>query len=310
MISTYPEFSKLDLSQLKPVTKFTDRFEPFSDFNFTSLFCWNTDGSTEVSWLNDNLVVRMPDYLDGHTTVYSLLGDNLVEESLKTLLAQTNKLTLVPEAVIQAMQDKSAFIITEDEDNFDYVYDLDHLSDLPGSNFKKKRNKANVFVKAHENYELVVKVTHSLEPNQAEMLRSVDRQWAKATPRDEGDILAERKALDVILENSQAFKPIIVEVWVDGSIKAFSINEIINQDYAICHFEKALKTHHEHLNTFLTIEVAKKLRAAGCRWANWEQDLGLDGLRRSKRSYHPVRMLKKYTVSTHGDIGASNHSYQ
>lgn len=32
-------------------------------------------------------------------------------------------------------------------------------------------------------------------------------------------------------------------------------------------------------------------------YVNLEQDLGVEGLRKSKKSYHPFRMINKYTIS-------------
>jgi hypothetical protein len=296
MIETYPRFSKLDLSHQAQVAELTGKFAPYSDFNFTSLFCWSVDDTTEVSLLNGNLVVRMPDYLDGHT-VYSILGNNQIDASAGVLLETVDRLHFVPADTVQALAQPLDYVVTDEPDNFDYIYDLAHLSELPGAKFKKKRNKHNVFVSDHEHYELEVKTVDTLDHAHADIIKQVDRHWATLSSREMGDILPERKALDRLLDNFSAFRLFVTEVWVDGEIKAFSINEILDQDYAICHFEKALKTHHEHINTFLVIEVAKSLRAVGCKWVNWEQDLGLEGLRRSKLSYNPAKMLKKYAVS-------------
>ena len=38
----------------------------------------------------------------------------------------------------------------------------------------------------------------------------------------------------------------------------------------------------------------------GYKYVNMEQDLGIDGLRRAKRSYHPAFMIKKYTLEYKG----------
>lgn len=295
MISHYPDFSKLDIKHKNVFTRFVNQYEPYSDFNFVSMFSWDTDGSAEISRLNGNLVIRMPDYLDGHP-VYSFLGVHSVDKTIDTLLEAAPKLELVPEIVINHITDASKYRIEEDRDNFDYIYDLRHLSELAGGHYRKKRNKVNVFVRDHEDYELVVEFHKTLSPQQAEELRQVDRAWATATPRDEGDILAERKAIDKLVANFSHFNATATLVRVDGNVKAFSINEIINDDYAICHFEKALSVHHDNIFTFISTEVAKQLLKAGCKWVNWEQDLGLPGLRRSKESYKPVRMLKKYAV--------------
>jgi len=37
---------------------------------------------------------------------------------------------------------------------------------------------------------------------------------------------------------------------------------------------------------------------SGVKYLNFEQDLGLTGLRLSKKSFHPVNYLKKYKVSS------------
>lgn len=296
MIAAYPEFSPLTLAHKHQITQFTAQFEPYSDFNFSSLFCWNVDGSTEVSRLNGNLVIRMPDYLDGHM-VYSILGTNQIDESVEILLEITGKLEVVPEVVIHSLKGKERFKITEDPPNHDYVYDLSHLSEFPGAHYKKKRNKKNVFIEEHKNFELEVKVVRQFDPEHAKLIKNVDRHWATEYKREAGDILAERKALDNMLDHWGEFESIMTEVIVEGEIKAFSINQILNHNFAICHFEKALIVHHENLNTFLVAEVAQQLRDAGCLYVNWEQDLGLAGLRKSKQSYRPIRMLKKYTIA-------------
>lgn len=295
MISNYPIFTKLDINLKDKITSITSQFAPYSDFNFTSLYCWNVDDSTEVSLLYGNLVIRMPDYLTRRLT-YSILGNNRIDESLKILIDAAGQINMVPEIVFESISNKSDFVIVEDRDNFDYIYELHHLAHLPGNKFKKKRNKANVFTRDHASYELEVRTTRELTAHQIKRLTEIDHEWARLTARDEGDILSERKALSLLLQNSSEFDPIVTEIIVDGEIKAFSINEVLHDKFAICHFEKALSTHHVHLNTFLSSVVAKELQKMGCTYVNWEQDLGLEGLRQSKMSYHPINMLKKYTI--------------
>ncbi len=295
-ISNFPNFSPLSINHREEIEKFTTSFEPYSDFNFTSLFCWNTNGQTEVSILNGNLVLKLPDYLTSKL-VYSLMGDNLIDQSIRELLDMVKVLKLVPEAVVEKIDTKVDFKITEDRNNFDYLYSLADLSQLGGSKFKKKRNKSNSFVKAHQDFELVVNAHHSIGKALAEKLGQVDRLWANQASRSQGDILSERKAIDTLISHSSGFDLLVVEVSVDEAIKAFSINEKLSGHYAICHFEKALKIHHQNIYTFLASQTATEIKKLGCEFVNWEQDLGLEGLRESKMSYHPTRMLKKYTVS-------------
>ena len=45
---------------------------------------------------------------------------------------------------------------------------------------------------------------------------------------------------------------------------------------------------------------AKILDLRGVKYFNWEQDLGLPGLRKSKEKYHPSFFFKKFIVGLKG----------
>jgi hypothetical protein len=293
-IATFPDFSKLDLSHKDQIAEITRRYEPYSDFNFTSLFSWD-DGSSEVSLLNGNLVIKLADYMTGEP-VYSILGTTDIDASLDILLAATGTLKLVPEATLQAMQDGEKYVIEEDRDNFDYVYSLRTLADLPGGDFKKKRNKAHSFGRSFPGRSLQAEAG-PLTKNDGNDIIHIFKRWAEVPSKSVEEIQAEQAAVLRLIEYSESFDLYLIKLMLDGQAIAFSINEKLSDDYALCHFEKALPEYHRgNIYTYLSQEVAKALLAFGCVKVNWEQDLGLEGLRKSKSSYYPSMYLKKYTV--------------
>ena len=296
MIAQYPKFSKINLTMRSEVINFTNKFDPYSDFNFTSLISWDTNKDTRLSLLNDNLIICLPDYQTGEQ-VYSLLGDTKIDETIEILLKSTNTLGLVPEIVIENLQNSKKYKIKQDRDNFDYVYSLNNLAKMSGKDYKKKRNKANTFFKAQTGTELIVDWSSKVDKIVAEEIIELDKQWSKINTPSTRDAAYERKAINTILKNFTKLNCSIATIRSDGALVAFSINEVLNERYAICHFEKALTIKHQHIYTFLAREVAKELAKHGCQLVNWEQDLGIAGLRRSKMSYNPTKMLKKYTVS-------------
>ena len=77
---------------------------------------------------------------------------------------------------------------------------------------------------------------------------------------------------------------------------AYSIYELLPNNYAIGHFEKALKGH-AGLYDYLKHSTALDLRKQGVTHINYEQDLGIENLRYSKMLLHPETFLKKFTVS-------------
>lgn len=293
MIAHFPSFSKLEIQHKNSVGKITDRFPPYSDFNFTSLFSYDTDGSVAIALLNNNLVMRMPDYTSDQT-VYSLLGKNSVDESLSKLLELTSELKMVPEDTINSIHHKHNFKIAEDRGNFDYIYELADLAKLTGRKHKNKRHKVN-HVRHTFAEKLLVDNTNYIDHQLRQKIEEVFDKWKKHSKQTEHEIRSENIAVTRLLDNADSLNLLITLVSLETEPVAFSINEVLVDKYAICHFEKAAPIHH-HIFSFVTHQAAEYLLGQECTYVNWEQDLDIPGLRQSKMFYHPSHFLKKYTV--------------
>jgi hypothetical protein len=296
-LPTFPKFEKITQFHKKIIDNFTANYEPYSDFNFTSLFSWQGDGEAEVSLLNNNLIIRVPDYLTGNI-ICSVLGENNIEKSLKQIITVTPELKLVPQTTVsQLNMADSPFNIIEDRDNFDYLYTVEQLVDLTGADYKKIRNKINVFLRDHKSATVRTSVTREVTEEYRKALLKVCQEWALQSNVDKDDTGAEIQALERLLNNANSLDIFIVELIINNKIKGFSINEVLLNGYGICHFEKTLKSHHANSSNYLVHEVAKILHRFGVHTVNWEQDLGIEGLRRAKMSYKPYRLLRKYTIT-------------
>lgn len=71
-----------------------------------------------------------------------------------------------------------------------------------------------------------------------------------------------------------------------ASLSAFSLGEMMTDDMALIHLEKA-KTEFEGSYTVINNEFVKH-EFAGAKWINREEDMGLPSLRKAKTSYRPV----------------------
>lgn len=285
-------FSKLDISHKELVESITSRFEPYSDFNFTSLFSWN-DGTSEIGTLNGNLVIRIADYITGDP-VYSLLGDKMIDNSLVTLLSLAKEIKLVPEVATSNISQPETFEILEDQDNFDYIYSVEQLSSLPGQSLRTKRKAINRFERQYGSGATVQSIDLS-ERGQAEDLLRVFNEWAEDRGLDDEETRSEAEAIDRLLAHAANFDLIGTEARIDGKVVGFSIHEVLGRGYAVCHFQKSILSY-DNLDPYLTNAAAQELRNRDCEYVNWEQDLGLPGLRELKSSYKPVKRLKKYII--------------
>lgn len=81
---------------------------------------------------------------------------------------------------------------------------------------------------------------------------------------------------------------------INGKIAAFTIGEGINSDTFCVHIEKA-DTQYSGIYAGINNLFARSA-ASGYKYINREEDLGIEGLRKSKLSYRPAFLLDKYTV--------------
>ena len=294
MLPSYPQFASLDISHKNEIHKICSMFEPYSDFDFTSLFGWNTDGSSEVSNLGGNLVIKLPHYITSKTT-YSLLGENRIDESLGELIRLAGKLELVPEPVIKAIKHKSAYEVTEEIDQFDYVYSVEDHAFLNGQKFKGKRKKIAKFMNRFESNVSIAEISFQNKTDAKDM-KDVFLKWAEEKQKPVEEIRQESIVLDRFINHAESFNLVGLKLSINKKVVGFSIVEISRMDYALYHFHKILPSSGDGSDVYLTNQVSRLLFEKGCRFINWEQDLGIGGLRQNKMSYHPIKMLKKYKV--------------
>src|SRR5436190_24390929 len=86
----FPEFKSLKIEDQQQIESYTQKYLPYSDFNFVSLWCYDTNKDVIFSWINNNLIIRFQDYLT-KSPFYSFLGDTLVSESIDQLFTYSKK---------------------------------------------------------------------------------------------------------------------------------------------------------------------------------------------------------------------------
>ena len=82
--------------------------------------------------------------------------------------------------------------------------------------------------------------------------------------------------------------------YIDKEPAGFIIGEALNTDTFCLHFAKASKKYHG-IYEFMFNDTAKKLQSQ-YKYLNLEEDMGNKNLRRTKASYGPEMLLKKYCI--------------
>lgn len=298
MVPKFPLFKKLEIADQAYIENFTRRFEPYSDYNFVSLWSWNTRDQVRISELNGNLVVRFSDYLTG-IPFYSFLGEEDVDVTAGQLLRLTiddgifPTLKLVPMVSANLFNNK-IFQVTEDPDNFDYILSVDRLKTFSGTKLSAKRNYSKRF---NQKYTSKVEI---LDFNNKDILKKAEalfRRWVVWKKFERTEVENEFIALSRFYELTSKSNVFGLGVYIEEGLVGFSFYEILGKGFALSHFEKADAASLVGIYPFIMQKTAEFLSERGVKYINFEQDLGISGLKEAKKDYAPVSFLKKYIVS-------------
>jgi len=184
--------------------------------------------------------------------------------------------------------EKHGISISEDINNFDYLYYRNELAGLSGKKFHKKKNLVNAFIKAWPNHEQRI-----LEPELIPDAQKVLEQWKinRGMPymSQDADYIPSKESLD-------AFSVLGLHgaiYYVNGEPAAYCLGESIARGTMFCiHFEKGLEQYkgiYQYMNQAFAESLGHEFI-----YINREQDLGNAGLRQAKMTYRPVGFVKKY----------------
>lgn len=205
------------------------------------------------------------------------------------------KLYLADEkAVLLLDLPEEEFEVFADRRYFDYIYDAEKLRTLSGRAYHKKKNHINAFKKAYEGrFEY-----RSLCCNaDRQLVMDFLYKWEESRQiEDELDrIDYELKGIEFLMANCTIVAYKMGGIFIDGSLEAISIGVYGKQEQmAFIHVEKA-NPNINGLYAFINQQFLIH-EFPDAKFVNREDDMGLEGLRKSKTSYNPIYLMPKYNI--------------
>ncbi len=176
--------------------------------------------------------------------------------------------------------------------DYDYIYNVEDLANLKGKAYQSKRNFANRFQKNQPN----AKVVPIGEENREAVEQMLDTWFADRRVKDpQGDYHMEKAALQKALSHMEELGLEGVALMEGNRALAMTVGSRLAEDTFDVHFEKALDTEegaYARINQAFAGYLMEKYPVL--RYLNREDDMGLEGLRKAKLSYHPVCLIEKY----------------
>ncbi|WP_010251550.1 DUF2156 domain-containing protein [Acetivibrio cellulolyticus] len=271
-----------------------------SELSFTNIFMWRNSYKFRFGKVGELLcLISVPD--DTEPFAFEPIGE-YSEEGFKQAIDEIKEYFRAKGWKLifkRVEEDKLNFFekyfgdeidITHDRDNSDYVYLSQDLINLSGKKYHGKKNHINSFKKQYE-YEYV-RLSEDLI---GECVR-INEEWCARRSCDlHKGLYCEKMANNEVLSNFKGlgFEGALIKV--NGRYEAYTVGEILNQNTAVIHIEKA-NDDIRGLYTFINQQFCENCWK-DVEYVNREQDLGVEGLRKAKLSYNPVRFVKKYVIA-------------
>ena len=291
------EFREVTADMRQEVERYTGSAGLFSsEFTFTSYMAWGAKGKITIAFEDGAMYSRCsfpgaPMYMMAPICLDPADYGRAIARAERYMADNGVKPLFVGIAEQYAEQFRRlGFELEEDRDNFDYVYNMEDLRDLPGKKYHAKRNFINR-LEQNGGFEFV-----TLGPENIDECLELYGLWAGN--RDENDLLSVEWELDAIrtaLVNMRELDLLCGGIRIGGEIKAFSVADKPWKDMAVTYFEKA-EAEVPGLYPLINQQMAANL-LNDVKYINREEDMGLEGLRKAKLSYHPASFIKKYRAS-------------
>lgn len=278
-------FKKITINDKNLINKYFEKYTTeISEYTFTNLFCWRLTKKTEFCEYENHLVIRYEN--EGEKRFFQPFGPTpwtiiakIINEDNDAIFERIDK---------QTVENLKSFTIIEDRNNFDYVYDIKELINLEGTKYAPKRN----FIHRAKKLNPKIKI-YSKEDIQNCL--SLHETWCDIRDcKNNPSLNAEDLAIHEIFEQHDHLDIMGIVIYIDEKIAGFVIGEKLNNTMMVDHFEKA-DTKHPGIYQLLLNEFVKIIPNEYTT-INREQDLGVEGLRKAKLSYNPIKLVEKYTV--------------
>ncbi len=266
------------------------------EYTFGNLFIWSSAYSTEICRYKDFLICRWGKDDDIN---YSLpLGEGDFTDAVSAIIdyAKSNGETPViygiTEGYLGLMQEAftGKFTYKYDDGNNDYIYSTEKMASLSGKKYHGKRNHITNFKKNNPDWSF-----EKISKDNIDECLSLHSKWIENKDPDDEDYSLEFEAVKKAFEYFDELDMVGGLIRVNGEVIAYTLGEPqMNGHCFVSHFEKAPA---DMIGAYPIInQEFTKNCLMQYEYVNREEDLGIEGLRKAKQSYHPEIWLEKCTA--------------
>jgi len=289
------EFKPMDLSDIGKIKHYFEySANRTCDNTVGGAFMWRNYFSVEYAEYNETIIFKTKVVYSNNLTAFTLPlgkdvmgGINKIVEYCHAMGMPLSFCTITSDEIDLLETVFPDFTIYKELNWSDYIYNVNDLKTLSGRKYNGQRNHINAFYR--ENTDI------SFEVITADNLQQVIDFYAQISGHiDDHDPLSleEHSKTFEVLENFEQYGLYGGLLRTEGQIVAFSVAESL-RNVIFVHIEKA-DTRFRGAYQVINKELINHFATDEIEFVNREEDVGDEGLRYSKRSYHPSEMIDKY----------------
>jgi uncharacterized protein len=263
------------------------------DYCAGNLILWSDVYNTHYAVAKNMLFIK---FVNGQDIFFAYpMGNGDLKEAFQCLFAYCDeqniefKMNIIEPEMFQDIEKifPGEYEVSFIRDIADYVYKIEDLKNLVGKKYHSKKNHINKFLKTNEDwsYERIS------EENTEECIEMV-KEWCVENGCCEDKSKADE--ICVLIKGLKHRKELNLLggiIRTAGRIVALTMGEKSVEDMFVIHFEKAFADVHGAYPMMNQQFIIHEL--SNYTYVNREEDLGLEGLRKAKESYHPAYMVEK-----------------
>lgn len=257
---------------------------------------------TKIGYFNNQIIYRSQRQDGGYSYSCNFLDSPDPAALMGCILQQAKednckvRMHCITEAEWQLIEQcyPNCFMYTQDEEGYDYVYLRESLETLSGKKLHAKRNHIHRFEELYPDWSY-----ETISELNAKECRDMVVAWREeklgVDDQQDEELRMETGLIEYALDHQKELGLIGGALRVEGKIVAITLGERLTDDTFVVHFEKAFSTMQGAYPMINREFVRHEL--GSYTYVNREEDLGIEGLRRAKRSYCPYKMIKKGIVT-------------
>lgn len=293
------DFRIIDISDKERICRCLEKSDfQGCEYSFANNMAWRRLSNSKIAFFKDFYISCAFDTDDNIPVFVFPSGEgNYYEvfEEMKKYAESLNKplrISGVTEnglEILNSICPSDSFTVEFDRDGSDYIYNSSDLINLSGRKYHQKRNHLSKINQYNWSF------SEMTDSDFDECISFSAVNYNNKNGIDDFSSVAEQFAINTFFTNFHNLGLFGGVIRIDNKVRAFTIGERLNSNTMCVHIEKA-DTSYQGLYPAINNQFCKAF-ADKFRYVNREEDMGLEGLRKSKLSYNPVYLLRKNTVT-------------